>query len=83
MTGNKYAPLAQHLRMVDAAKVTMTFADIEVLIGASLPPSAHNHAEWWAARTPRRSQDFAWLGVGWEVDKADRDRKLVTFRKIN
>lgn len=65
----KYDPLEVHLRRQKALTYEMTFRDIERILGALLPKSAHR-AEWWAnERTAgaRRVQCKAWLGASYEA----------------
>ena len=63
--------------------VNLSFADIERIIGDSLPASAHNYRPWWGNQTsnPRSRQCLAWLNAGWEVDTVNLAAKTVTFRK--
>ncbi len=45
---SKYEPLAVHLRGSGQASVSMTFAAIERIVGAKLPPSAYKYRAWWS-----------------------------------
>jgi hypothetical protein len=75
----KYTPLRDHLAGLKSKRFAMTFAEIEKLIEAPLPRSAHIHEAWWSANVAHRSQDHAWVDAGWRVEHADRERKFVTF----
>ena len=44
---SKYDPLYQHLSKQKAPTVTMTFTEIEAILGSKLPPSARKYAQWW------------------------------------
>ena len=46
----KYAPLQTYLKKLPASKqcVTLSFVEIEKIIGAKLPKSAFTYREWWA-----------------------------------
>lgn len=44
----KYTPLEQYLKNSVKNDLTLSFADIERIIVASLPMSAHEHGDWWA-----------------------------------
>lgn len=44
----KYAPLYRHLCALDALQWSVTFADIESVLGFTLPDSARIHRPWWA-----------------------------------
>jgi hypothetical protein len=42
-----YSPLYQFLTTRFADRVVLTFAEIEDLIGFTLPTAARNKADWW------------------------------------
>ena len=67
----KYQPLADYLAALPAETeaVTLTFPEIEALLGAPLPRSAVRTTFWTNARQPRAalSQVRAVQGVGWRV----------------
>ena len=61
-----YEPLRQRLSRADLPCVTMSFAEIEALLGRRLPPSARDpkiKRQWWA-NTDTHSQARAWLDAG-------------------
>jgi Txe/YoeB family toxin of Txe-Axe toxin-antitoxin module len=78
----KYVPLASYL--LNAASTsksaTMTFAEIEDVLGASLPASARRHRAWWGNDTSGgHVQAIAWLSVGWKVAKVNLSEAHVVF----
>ena len=48
----KYKALYQYLESRYANRVVLTFAQIEDLLGFTLPDSARVHPEWWANKDP-------------------------------
>jgi hypothetical protein len=79
----KYAALGEHLRglATTKAEATLRFAEIERMIGATLPKSARTYREWWAnqdggSRAPH------WRAAGFEIENVDFARELVRFRRI-
>ena len=48
----KYQPLYQYLENRYANTVVLTFAQIEDLLGFTLPDSARVHQAWWANNDP-------------------------------
>ena len=74
----KYSPLAQHLAAQDGDEVTLSFAAIEALLGASLPPSARKRS-WW--QLSNASHVAAWQQVGWRVKTANLAWRTVTFAR--
>ena len=68
----KYAPLTQYLAAQPGATVTLTFADIEALLGAPLPASARRRTDWWGNHIRSQSHTRAWTAVGWRVQRVNR-----------
>lgn len=77
----KYDPLHVYLEGLPAGtrEKTLSFAQIEAIIGASLPASAHRYREWWAnERSPGgHVQARAWLEAGWAVDTVNLEKERV------
>ena len=74
----KYAALEDHLRNSGRDAVSMTFADIERVIGADLPPSAFKHRPWWSNNPSNSVITNSWLKAGYKTEKVDMaDKKLV------
>lgn len=75
---SRYAPLARHLETVIADAVTLTFADIENILGFPLPPSARAHGPWWS----NGASNAVWTKVGWKSEGRDIREQRVTFRRV-
>lgn len=79
---NKYAPLKSFLEIMvrnGETQITFSFADIEELIGSSLPDSARIHKAWWASDVTH-TQSKAWLAAGYKA-KFDEKNEKVIFTK--
>ena len=80
----KYMPLRDHLRMQTAHELSLTFEEIERIIGASLPRSA-GRSQWWANTRyddDGHVQREAWRAAGYDAfHQAGSDR--VIFRKVS
>lgn len=75
----KYEPLSEYLMTLAGDEVCFTFAEIEAILGAALPPTAWRRSMWWAnSLRPDHPQSRAWLGSGWTVS-ADVNNGAVTF----
>jgi hypothetical protein len=72
----KYRPLGDYLAKQPETSLSLTFQEVERILGFALPPSAHNHRAWWA-NSPSHPQANAWLNVGWKVSKVDIEKKTV------
>ena len=56
---SKYYPPFEHLQGCDRSAVTLTFAEIEALMGCSLPASALKKKNWWSNRDRTYTQRIA------------------------
>ena len=82
MENSRYAPLRDHFATLDAEQTTLSFRDVEHILGRELPPSASGtHARQWWANTNTHSQGQAWLGAGWQVHRLDPAGRKVEFRR--
>lgn len=79
--GSKYQPLLEFLRSSNQDEVTLTFAEIEVIMNDTLPDSAPNKRAWWSNRSKGALQASAWMEAGYRVEDVDLDGQRVTFRK--
>ena len=76
---SKYYPLFEYLKQQpDSGLLELAFAEIEKIIGKSLPSSACTTRAWWA--NSRAPQAHAWQDADWLVDSVDFAEESVTFR---
>src|SRR5579863_1697969 len=78
-----YEPLGRHLRQSTAARVPMTFRDVEKIIGRKLPASAYRHRPWWANEERGHSHAKAWLGAGYRTEQVDMAAAKLVFVRRN
>ncbi len=82
---NKYEPLSRYLLALPPAidDKTLSFREIEGILGSKLPASAHSYRAWWS--NPSSPKDHphaqAWLGAGWTVESVNPDAQWVRFRR--
>jgi len=76
---SKYHKLEEYLRNIKKQVLTLSYDEIESILGFKLPPSAYKHRAWWA--NGGHSQANSWLNAGWEVSSIELG-KSVTFRKV-
>lgn len=81
---SKYSPLAEYLALNPSDEVRLSFADIEEIIGDTLPPSAHSFREWWANQRAHPSHRWAteWMEAGWECATVSLQERWVTFKRV-
>ncbi len=65
----------------DEFHLTLTFGQIEGILGAVLPASARHHQAWWANQKSGGShvQPQSWLPAGWRVEALDPMQGWVRF----
>lgn len=79
-----YSRLGDYLRNSGKQSVTLTFQEIEKIIGCDLPASARDHNAWWdncMTENAHTQARLGWLGVGYKVTNLDRHKETVTFIK--
>jgi hypothetical protein len=80
---SKYEPLRAYLNRGTAARIVMTFDEIEHVIGSRLPESALLHEAWWAnEKNGSHVQARAWLEAGYRTAEIDKSGRKLTFRRI-
>lgn len=83
---SRYDPLLSSLSAVDSTRrYSLSFEEIEKILGGSLPASARRWRQWWEnpSRTDRHVQAQAWIGAGWKVDQVDWELEIVHFTPSN
>ena len=76
----KYDPLERYLSAQPENGCTLTFSQIEEIIGAPLPPSARRHRSWWG-NDSTHVQALTWMGAGWTTEPPRLDEEIVKFRR--
>ena len=81
-----YDPLRDYLMDCDSDEVTLTFAQVEAILGRALPASAWKYDAWWANlgddASTWHSHARSWHAAGYRV-RADRAKGTVVFRRAD
>lgn len=77
--GTKYHPLFEYLLFSGRGRMSMSFSEIEAVIGASLPASARKREEWWSNSPSGHSQARAWMRASYRTSKVDLKGEKVDF----
>ncbi len=79
---DKYVPLGAHLRRLagEHSDVTLTFAEIERIIGARLPQGAQSQPFWSGVHGKPPPRARAWLAAGF-VAQPDPQHGRVRFHR--
>ena len=75
----KYEPLSGYLQSIEDESWDARFADVEKVLGFSLPRSAHQYPAWWANQDGGHSQTRGWRDAGWETSNVDLRAKRLRF----
>ena len=75
----KYDNLSKYLKAERKDTVSLSFAELESILGFQLPRSAYTYQVWWA--NGGHVQAAAWLNAGFLVDNVSLTDQYVVFRK--
>jgi hypothetical protein len=73
-----YDPLEHYLKSLQCDAWLAEFAEIEEILGCTLPPSARRYPAWWSNH-PSHGVTHAWLRAGWRTQMVDIPGQRVTF----
>ena len=80
-----YTPLEKYLSSCGKETVTLSFAEIEAILGEPLPSSALDHQAWWGNEGgnphTRHVHAKAWYRAGYRVS-ADREARVAVFTRM-
>ena len=77
----KYQPLVDYLSAHRGDVCSLSFLDIERIIGCALPASARKHPSWWG-NDRTHTQARAWMQAGFGAEPSARRIEPVVFRRI-
>lgn len=80
---SKYEPLAVFLRGQRTNEVSLSFADIERIVGAKLPPKAQHQRAWWSNNPNNNVMTKVWLAAGFRSEQVDLQGRRLTFRRVD
>lgn len=77
-----YDSLRKTLESERRQAVTLTFSEVEDILGRPLPASAYRFNAWWGNERarPGHTQSRAWLLAGFEA-RVSLQRRTVEFRR--
>lgn len=77
----KYSPLSEYLKNINDESVTLTYVQIEKILGSSLPKSAYQYQAWWANNSKNHYHASTWIDSGFKVD-AIRFGEFIVFKRV-
>jgi len=84
-TMSKYTPLGKYLEKTGQIRITLTFAEIEQIIGGKLPAYLRKWEAGWygtAGGSPTHYQKKAWCSAGYQVETLELGSEKVVFYKV-
>ena len=68
---------------IETVEITLTFTQVERIMGSTLPATAWHYRTWWEHPGGRRmpSQVRAWMRAGWYVEMVDQHKGRAWFRR--
>ena len=78
---SKYYHLFDQLRRSGESRITLSFDEIEDLIGDRLPASARAGRSYWSNRSGGANQAAAWMEAGYHVIEVDLTVGRITFER--
>ena len=76
----KYRGWAEYLLSSNETRVTLTYSQIEEILGFALPDTARKFKQSYWANTETHSYASSWMAVGYKT-RVDVDNDTVTFVK--
>ena len=77
---SKYDPLYQYLKSTKQLNVTLTYKEVEEILGFNLPNSAYQHQAWWDGAS-QHTQSKAW-STAFYTAKPNLKEKKVEFTRL-
>lgn len=80
----KYTPLTDWLYSQNLDNISLSFGEIEEIIGESLPSSAYKHSRWWM-NDENHSQGKSWINAGYIItnNKQILKENVARFKKMD
>ncbi len=81
---SRYGPLAIFLQKVpiDSERISLSFKEIEQIIGDELPASARLYRVWWSNNLKVNPQARQWWEAGWSVATVRMAEEVVVFTRV-
>lgn len=77
----KWDPLGTYLAEANRSRVVITYAQIEELIGSTLPESAHRYRPQFWANALRNPTADSWMRVGYRTRLTGLAKNQVAFER--
>jgi len=81
---SKYTALQDYLTNLAEDSWSVSFAELETVLGFALPKSARKHRPWWGNQNQNsgHSHALAWADAGWKTSNVDLVSETLTFARV-
>lgn len=79
---SKYDALCTYLKAQTTDRLSISFSEIEKVLGFKLPPSAHDYPAWWSNENTTHVQARAWMKAGFETEEVDLGGGKLLFKRV-
>ena len=79
---SKYDQLGVYLSERSENNVRVRFAEIERILGFSLPRSAYIHRAWWSNNQNNNVMTRVWRKAGFRTEQVDMTKLELVFRRV-
>ena len=79
---SKYDPLGQYLASNPFDEVSMTFSEIEQVLGFALPEKSKRIRAWWSNNPDNSVLTKVWLEAGFRSEQVDMAAQKLVFRRM-
>jgi hypothetical protein len=76
---SKYEPLTAFLKAKAGREVRMSFAEIETVLGRTLPEKSKSIRAWWSNNPSNNVMTKAWLAAGYKTAQVDLAGEKLSF----
>jgi hypothetical protein len=83
-----YRPLGRYFRALTTDSITLSFQEIERILGAKLQGVARRSKTFWQNSNPARPQPdghwwaYEWMNAGWREESVNLEDEVVTFHRV-
>ena len=74
---SKYIPLSTFFKQSSDKEITLTYEEIETIIGHVLPNAAYLSSSWWKKTKPPALHYFAWTDHGYSVKDVELGKSIL------
>ncbi len=76
---SKYSSLKDYLKRSNKQRESLSYDEIEKILGFKLPKSAHRYRQWWE-NGGGHTQANSWLEAGWSVASVSLGEYVILIR---